>query len=870
MVNATDFSRLVATIADRYRIERELGAGGMATVYLARDLKHDRAVALKVLRRELAAVIGAERFLREIKTIASLQHPHILGLIDSGEVDGTAYYVMPFVEGESLRDRLGRDKQLPTEDAVRIAREIASALDYAHRHGVIHRDIKPENIMLHDGSPMVMDFGIALAVTAAGGTRMTETGMSLGTPQYMSPEQAMGEREITARADVYALGALTYELLVGEPPFTGPTAQAIIARVLTTEPVAPSTHRRTVPPHIDAAVLTALEKVPADRFANARAFGDALANPSFAMTHNSTARPRMVVGGWRQRLAVPLLVLAAAATAFGAWAWLRPAPQRLARRQLVVDVPRLSRTDAPVLSPIGDRIAFIGDGRLWIRALGDRESRPLVGTEDARAPFWSPDGLQIGYFVGSRVFRIPASGGAATEVTSIDFACPLDNVCGGSWTDDGSILLSSGFKELLVVSEAGGVAKPYLMPAAREHFHSVAALPNGRGAMFEVDPDVGPDRIDVWDGHARRTLVAKGAFPRYAAPGYLVFSRGDAIWALRIAGTNAVGDPFPIVDHASYPSASNAGSLVFKAAGGYEETLIWVDRGGAMREAVGGSGDAVVRNPALSPGETQIAFDGAAGIRVEALGRGARVALGVTDSIQHQPAWASGENRIFYVSSRTGGRDQEDDMIRMAGLDGGAPVTMADSGFDPAITTDGRYFTYTTGNVSNQSLWYRDLRTPGSVAKLFLNSPSFGGSLRLSPDNRYAAFVAGDWKTGAFEIYLSRFPGGEDRTQVSIGGVRYTSRVYWSAAGNQLYYVRESDGALMVTDVAPGAEIRLSTPRVLFTESVADLSLGAGLAVSKNPGRFLAVRRTVRHGGAPSAFVLLDDWRSGKPLAVAP
>jgi eukaryotic-like serine/threonine-protein kinase len=200
--------RLATALADRYRIERELGAGGMATVYLAHDIKHDRKVAIKVLKPELAAVIGADRFLREIKTIASLQHPHILGLIDSGEVEGTAFYVMPFVEGESLRDLLNREKQLPIADAVRIASEIASALDYAHRHGVIHRDIKPENILLHDGSALVADFGIALAVSTAGGTRMTETGMSLGTPHYMSPEQALGEREITARSDVYALGCV--------------------------------------------------------------------------------------------------------------------------------------------------------------------------------------------------------------------------------------------------------------------------------------------------------------------------------------------------------------------------------------------------------------------------------------------------------------------------------------------------------------------------------------------------------------------------------------------------------------------------------------------------------------------------------------
>src|SRR6185503_10126916 len=270
-------SHLTIALADRYRIQRELGEGGMATVYLAQDLKHDRRVAIKVLKPELAVVIGADRFLREIKTIATLQHPHILGLIDSGEVNGTAYYVMPFVEGESLRDRLRREKQLPIGDAIRTATEVAAALDYAHRHGVIHRDIKPENIMLHDGSALVADFGIALAVSSAGGgSRMTETGMSLGTPHYMSPEQAMGERAITGRSDVYALGAVTYEMLVGEPPFTGPTAQAIVAKVMTADPAGLSAQRRSVPPAVEDAVLTALSKLPADRFATAAEFAAAL------------------------------------------------------------------------------------------------------------------------------------------------------------------------------------------------------------------------------------------------------------------------------------------------------------------------------------------------------------------------------------------------------------------------------------------------------------------------------------------------------------------------------------------------------------------------------------------------------------------
>src|ERR1700682_4572877 len=240
-----------------YLIERELGSGGMATVYLAHDKKHDRKVAIKILHAELAAVLGADRFLQEIRVTANLQHPHILGLIDSGligedgaELKGRPYYVMPYVEGESLRQRLDKEQQLPVSDSVRIATEVASALDYAHRHNVIHRDIKPENILLHDGSAIVADFGIALAVTEAGGARITQTGLSLGTPGYMSPEQAMGERAITARSDIYSLGAVTYEMLSGEPPFTGPTAQAVVARVMTEEPRPLTSQRRRVPAKI--------------------------------------------------------------------------------------------------------------------------------------------------------------------------------------------------------------------------------------------------------------------------------------------------------------------------------------------------------------------------------------------------------------------------------------------------------------------------------------------------------------------------------------------------------------------------------------------------------------------------------------------
>src|SRR5210317_446096 len=229
MTKSTTPNRLTNALAHRYRIEREIGSGGMATVYLAQDLKHDRKVAVKVLKPELAAVVGSERFLAEIKTTANLQHPHILPLFDSGEADGFLFYAMPFVDGETLRQRLDREHQLPVDEAVRIARNVAEGLDYAHRQGVIHRDIKPANILLQDGKPVVSDFGIALAVSAAGGPRLTETGLSLGTPHYMSPEQASADREPTPTSDVYSLGCVLYEMLVGDPPHTASSAQAVLA-----------------------------------------------------------------------------------------------------------------------------------------------------------------------------------------------------------------------------------------------------------------------------------------------------------------------------------------------------------------------------------------------------------------------------------------------------------------------------------------------------------------------------------------------------------------------------------------------------------------------------------------------------------------
>ncbi len=337
-------ARLTSALSGRYRIERELGQGGMATVYLAHDLRHDRKVAIKVLRPELAAAIGSERFLAEIRTTANLQHPNILPLFDSGVAhlshpersegaESWFFYVMPFVEGETLRDRIVREQQLPIDDAVRIASEIGAAVDYAHRHGVVHRDLKPENILLHEGRVLVADFGIALPTGNAAGARLTESGMFLGTPQYMSPEQAMGAREIDGRSDTFALACVLHEMLLGEPPFTGINAQAIMARLMTTDPPSLTAARHTIPPSIDRAVRRALERLPADRFATTADFVSALQLPS-----------RPAPAGWRRRALVGWgLVLALALLVGAAYLWSgrrgTGKPDEMARRRIVAVLP---------------------------------------------------------------------------------------------------------------------------------------------------------------------------------------------------------------------------------------------------------------------------------------------------------------------------------------------------------------------------------------------------------------------------------------------------------------------------------------------------------------------------------------------------
>ncbi len=474
----------------------------MATVYLAEDLKHKRKVAVKVLRPELAAVLGAERFVQEITTTANLQHPHILPLFDSGTVDGFLFYVMPFIDGETLRDKLDRETQLGIDEAVKITTEVANALDYAHRNGVIHRDIKPENILLHDSRPMVADFGIALAVSAAAGGRMTETGMSLGTPHYMSPEQATAEKEITARSDVYSLGSVLYEMLTGTPPHVGASAQQIIMKIVTEEAAPVTKVRKAVPNNVVAAVGQSLQKLPADRFESAKAFAEALSNPLFAApgTLQSIGAVAATGAATANRPLYAALALSAVLLAVAMIGWLRPVPAPETSRQRVVlwqsslrqllDPGILYTGTQVAIAPDGSSIVYAdssGGARLLMhKTRNESFATPMAGTEGALSPFFSPDGRWIGYHASDGKFRkVPTDGGGS--VTLVEDA---DITYGAAaWLDDGTIVYA-GDQGLTRINAEGGTSQPVEPDTApgRRTVLTISPLPGSMGVLYTDCP----------------------------------------------------------------------------------------------------------------------------------------------------------------------------------------------------------------------------------------------------------------------------------------------------------------------------------------------------------------------------------------------
>ena len=850
--------RLRASLEGRYTLEREIGSGGMATVFSAEDIRHARQVAIKLLRPELSAILGGERFLNEIRVTAHLQHPHILPLLDSGETGGLLYYIMPYVDGESLRARIARERQLPIGDAVRIARDVADALDYAHRHGVIHRDVKPENILLHDGRPMVADFGIALAVRNAGGQRLTETGLSVGTPSYMSPEQATGEREVDARSDIYSLGCVLYEMLAGEPPHTAPTVQALMRRVVTEKPRPLVEVRETVPEHVADATEQALAKLPADRFATAGAFAQALqpdgAHPTTTSgSRHRRARPRRAWLGTAALTAGALGVGAAAALLLAP-----PPPAPLPPSRLSVMIQwgargaGIGQTRQIAITPDGEKLVYIMRrptgtlavalhpldaaepsmiSELGITALGDA-THVLPPSSSARIAFSTPTGVVQMSSAGTSAQPLP--------VTPTPFA---------AWENENVLWYSSlqtrdlrryanGVDSVIVASDSTGSLRiQQILPGARSALVAHINFGTRSGRLFILDL-----RTLKMREVPMETPITEA---RYTA-GVLVYSTVDGgLHAARIDLASGRVRP-PAVRLATDLSIGTVGASQFAVADNgtvvyvpnQPAELVLVDRNGSTRAAV--SSKQNFHAPQFSPDGRRIAMDftAADGRDVWVLDLDQRTQTRVTfNKDGHDPVWARDGRSLLYLT-RTGaglgiyraypGSDRAADSVFASSelqwtgipLPAGGLLTslVRRSGSDLVrISTDGR--------------------NPAPVVATEFEEawPA------LSPDGRWLAYVSN--QSGAQQIYVRRLAGDGSVTQVSLNG---GSEPVWSRDGRELFYrrVNDSEVDMMVARVETAQEFRVLSRAALFSASAFDAAQPhANYDVSPDGRTFVAVRR---------------------------
>ncbi|MEO7456869.1 MAG: protein kinase [Gemmatimonadaceae bacterium] len=892
MAEVTD--QLSATLADRYRIERRLGEGGMATVYLAEDLKHDRKVAVKVLRPELAAVLGADRFLQEIKTTAQLQHPHILPLYDSGSAtpangSGTEflYYVMPYIQGETLRQKLDREVQLGVDEAVRIASEVADALQYAHGQGVIHRDIKPENILLHNGRAMVADFGIALAVSAASGGRMTQTGFSLGTPLYMSPEQATADKHVTNRTDIYSLGAVMYEMLTGESPHSGSSAQAMILKIVSDE-IRPVTElRKTVPPNVAAAVAKAVEKLPADRFESAEAFAEALHAPAFA-------RSTTVAGPRSRRFLIPALTaMTLLAVVLAAWGWLRPRRTNAVARYTTTlgtsgALDGITLRVETALSPDGASLVFrrplTGPGQLYIKRRDEVVARPLAGTEGGSGPFFSPDGAWIGFFANGQMRKVPSAGGVSLKLAeSVD---PAYNH--GAWLTDGTIFYYDIQAHTLRRLRSGEttsqvIASPALLGSRYPWLPT--PLPDARGILFTahltncVGPvSCRPSRVYVYDAKKEtiRALFDDAVGAWYVPTGHVLYLT-SAGTLMAVPWDNsalaATGKPVQILDGIQAPGfvVSDEGTAVYflgrpEFAPGPKPNaaLVWVDRRGNVEPvdsswqvntggAFTGADLAVDWGLALSPEGRRIALtlltDLGTDIWIKQLPTGPVSRLTLYAGEDRAPAWTPDGRAITFLSDRS----NRPDATRKAGTlslwqqpaDGtGEPRLLweKDAPTDGFPSPDGKWLVLRAAGLQGAKAGGDILAVhPGvdSAARRIVATGYDEGGAALSPDSRWMAYVSNE--QGGNEVFVRPFPdvsGG--RWQVSSGG---GSAPVWAHNGHELFYA--SGTRMYVVQVHPGPPFSAEPPRVLFDipERVRMGSLVRGtFAITPDDQRFLMVR----------------------------
>jgi eukaryotic-like serine/threonine-protein kinase len=801
--------RLNTALAGRYRIERHLGAGGMATVYLAEDLKHERKVALKVLKPELAAVLGAERFVVEIKTTASLQHPHILPLFDSGTADGFLYYVMPFIEGETLRDKLNRETQLGVDEAVRITREVADALDYAHRRGIIHRDIKPENILLHDGRPMVADFGIALAVSAAAGGRMTETGLSLGTPHYMSPEQATADKEITGRSDIYSLASVLYEMLTGNPPHVGSSAQQIIMKIIADTPRPVTELRKSVPPNVAAAVAKAIEKLPADRFGNAREFADALANPTYTLVTIASPASVPADAKWRARFAV----LAAAATlmllSLGAWriAARRPDPTVNRFDLWLGDITRSGNSDVAI-SPDGSMLAVTGfrngEQAMFLRRLnGDPDFVKVPGSELADGtPSFSPDNQWVAFRRQSdfKLVKVSVNGGGATAIAQLSRTVfPFVH-----WGTDDLLAYHGGSPvgPILVSASVGQPDTLGLLGTARTTF----LLPDGSGLLFNRGPT-------LWIRDLRTdssTMLLPFAFhPTYVSTGHLLYvdeSGGLFAVVFDLRSHRVSGTPTRVLERvAATPlirgySVSQDGQLVYRDAPSilgststYRNLLLVVTPGGIVDTLRLPEGRRL--NPRFSPDGRLLAYEQAknqAGNQTDLyafdLITGTNTQL-TFDGDNDDPVWSPDGKRIAFTKSTL----QSGEDVFVKPVDNSAPeqeLLSLGGNQNPTAWPDSA-----TILIQSEAAGQSDLLVmspqPGDKPRPYLEAPWAESEMQLSPDGKLAAFTS--WEGGGMDVWIRDYPIPQGKWRVSSSDLSSGPR--WTRDGKYVYFWRGSSAA---------------------------------------------------------------------------
>ncbi|MFN8669088.1 MAG: protein kinase [Gemmatimonadaceae bacterium] len=803
-------SRLNAGLAGRYRIARELGSGGMATVFLATDLRHDREVAIKVLHPELGAALGGERFLAEIKVTARLQHPHILPLLDSGETDGLLYYVMPYIAGETLRARLERERQLPIDDALRLAREVADALGAAHALGIVHRDIKPENVLLQGGHALVADFGIALAVQQAGGARMTQTGLSLGTPQYMSPEQAMGERQIDARADVYALGAVTYEMLTGAPPFTGATLQAIVAKVVGAEPESPRLVRKTIPPAVEDALLRSLAKLPADRFATAADFAAALEGGGVPRA-TAASGPRSATPAAR-RLSGPVLAVGiafAALAATGGW-WLgrrNASPPSAAWNASILlpdSIPLLpSLTSAEgtttlAIAPDGLTLALaVGSGtdaQLFVRSVGDFTLRAVAGSVGAQAPFFAPDGASVYFFDDNAVKRLTLADGRITTLHGRPDGVFDDEAWGGTVLPDGTIVVAQRIaSELLLLSPTGDSLRTL---RCRASCGFPVALPDGRvlsstGREIYIQDVVNGEITRVTrPGAEGQRVPLYGMMPRLDADGHLGWVTHDG--QLLMASFDAQR-----AEVTSTPEVVAEGVEVENSRGAAQFDL---SANGAVAYA---PGDVMARGILVRADRTgridtlAVAPDAYSGIEVSPDGRrlaviidqGESSTVGVIDlESGRMSRWMSGTN-IGSIAWWGDGRRLvvvRGDSAFLGDPDTSAPLEPLPNG---AVVRGVVYPLTDTAAV---------LRAIGDTIAQYRNGQLVGGRLSMGGAGMYTVTRDGRWVIG-----------------VGLGGADRASVVAHSLTGDRRRITLAPSAYSMGTSVGKGREIFLAEVRAL-------------------------------------------------------